>query len=694
MLGQAARDAAEQPPVGAPVDPALARLLQVGLRAHVQIVTRRGPASHRGSPRAPPLALTAAGSGWISGCIPMVSSRLAQQDDRMTTKPTPEPAAEDQTPDEPREAPAPGGGASPPPSPADDLPSSAASPTAASPSATSATASPTSRPDGDAPPPPESPGGPTPPPPPAGGDPPRPESPGGGSTPPRPSGDSPRAGSPPPRPSGDAPPPPGTPPPPPGAPPGAPPPGTPPAPGTPPPGAMPPPGAPSGPPGPPPPGTRDLRQLRRSTTDRKLAGVAGGLGRLLDVDPLIFRVLFVVFTPFGGVGLLLYGILWLLVPEDNEPDSEAQKLVQGRNSNQAIVAISAIITGFVLFIAVAVHRWDVALWLFAIGLVVYLVAKDRDSTRAWRGATSPTSTPPPGSPGPAAPAPPPPPGPAPYRSYAPGPYPPGSYPPGSYPSGPPAAGSPYQASGGYRPGGTATIPTAPSDIPPGGTGRWGYRPPPQPPVPPKPAEPRSILPWLTLSAAALAAGVLVAVDAADWQDVPARVVLAVALIIIGVGLVIGTWFGRARGLITVGLIVAFALFVASLRVPLGGGIGEVLYQPRTAAEAEREHQLGIGKMILDLRQLDPGGRAVGVTASLGIGQTVVCLPTNVATEAKADVGVGSVSVHADNLHRDGDYVSFQPTGPSVRDGLIELNVKQGVGDILFTEGADCEASSG
>jgi len=397
-------------------------------------------------------------------------------------------------------------------------------------------------------------------------------------------------------------------------------------------------------------------------------------------------VLFVVFTPFGGLGLLLYGILWLLVPEDGEPTSEAQKLVQGRTSNQAIWAVCAAVTGFVLFVAVAVHRWDVALWLFAIGLVVYLVAKDREGSRSWRGATSPAGVPPPGSPGAPGPGPQaPPPGPAPYAPYPPDPYPYGPYPPGP-------AFSSYQAgSGGYRPGGTATIPTTGSDYPPGGPARWGYRPPPQPP---KPAEPRSILPWLTISAALVAAGVLVALDAADWRDIPARVVLAVALVIIGAGLIVGTWFGRARSLITVGLIVAFALFIASLRVPLGGGIGEVEYQPRTIAAAERPHRLGIGKMLLDLRQLDPGGRAVGVTASLGIGQTVVCLPTNVAAEADADVGIGSVTVAANNLHRDGRHISNEPAGSEVRDGLIELHVKQGVGEILFTEGADCEASSG
>src|SRR6478735_1979406 len=79
------------------------------------------------------------------------------------------------------------------------------------------------------------------------------------------------------------------------------------------------------PPGPPPPPSgppphdgwntdhlKDYRQLRRSAVDRKVAGVAGGLGRHLDVDPLIIRVLFVVLVFFGGSGLLVYGVLWPL----------------------------------------------------------------------------------------------------------------------------------------------------------------------------------------------------------------------------------------------------------------------------------------------------------------------------------------------------------------------------------------------
>ena len=61
---------------------------------------------------------------------------------------------------------------------------------------------------------------------------------------------------------------------------------------------------------------RDLSRLRRSTTDRKVAGVAGGLARHLDIDPLILRVGFVVLAFFGGAGLILYAAIWALVPED------------------------------------------------------------------------------------------------------------------------------------------------------------------------------------------------------------------------------------------------------------------------------------------------------------------------------------------------------------------------------------------
>ena len=59
------------------------------------------------------------------------------------------------------------------------------------------------------------------------------------------------------------------------------------------------------------------RPLLRSTTDTKLAGVSGGLGRYFGLDPVLFRAGFVVTALLSGAGLLAYLILWALVPRDD-----------------------------------------------------------------------------------------------------------------------------------------------------------------------------------------------------------------------------------------------------------------------------------------------------------------------------------------------------------------------------------------
>jgi phage shock protein C len=48
------------------------------------------------------------------------------------------------------------------------------------------------------------------------------------------------------------------------------------------------------------------RLLRRSREDRVIAGVCGGLGRYLEVDPVLLRIALVILTVSGGLGVLLY----------------------------------------------------------------------------------------------------------------------------------------------------------------------------------------------------------------------------------------------------------------------------------------------------------------------------------------------------------------------------------------------------
>jgi phage shock protein PspC (stress-responsive transcriptional regulator) len=65
---------------------------------------------------------------------------------------------------------------------------------------------------------------------------------------------------------------------------------------------------------PPPPGRPVRPELRRSGTDRMLGGVAGGLAEHTGIDPVIWRVGFVALTLAGGSGILLYLLLWILMP--------------------------------------------------------------------------------------------------------------------------------------------------------------------------------------------------------------------------------------------------------------------------------------------------------------------------------------------------------------------------------------------
>src|SRR3954447_24268881 len=60
------------------------------------------------------------------------------------------------------------------------------------------------------------------------------------------------------------------------------------------------------------------KRLTRSSGDRVIAGVAGGFGRYLGVDPAVVRIALVVLIFFGGAGVLIYGAAWLLVPSDDK----------------------------------------------------------------------------------------------------------------------------------------------------------------------------------------------------------------------------------------------------------------------------------------------------------------------------------------------------------------------------------------
>jgi len=59
---------------------------------------------------------------------------------------------------------------------------------------------------------------------------------------------------------------------------------------------------------------KTTKQLYRSKTDRVLGGVSGGLADYFEVDSTLIRIIFIILFFSGGAGLLLYLVLWLIIP--------------------------------------------------------------------------------------------------------------------------------------------------------------------------------------------------------------------------------------------------------------------------------------------------------------------------------------------------------------------------------------------
>ncbi|HJZ24023.1 MAG TPA: PspC domain-containing protein [Candidatus Babeliales bacterium] len=63
-----------------------------------------------------------------------------------------------------------------------------------------------------------------------------------------------------------------------------------------------------------------VRRLYRSRTDRKIAGICGGLANYFDIDPVIVRLAWVLLFFLGGSGIFLYIVAWIIIPlEPLEP---------------------------------------------------------------------------------------------------------------------------------------------------------------------------------------------------------------------------------------------------------------------------------------------------------------------------------------------------------------------------------------
>src|SRR5450631_1599597 len=282
------------------------------------------------------------------------------------------------------------------------------------------------------------------------------------------------------------------------------------------------------PPGPPP---APPRQLYRSRTDRKVAGVCGGLAAYLGIDPIILRILVVVLTLFGGSGLLLYAAGWLLLAEEGQPRSELQKILAHDGPARPLSVLIAVLV-IVVVVVGAGSIFDGPRWLGSGPDIWPLLAIGGIGFAVWYSRRAPQGYPPPAV-GPQTPA----------AAWA-----------------PPPAQAPWYSTG---------YPTAPL---------------PQQVVVPVTRRRRSVLGALTLSTAVLAAGIMLPFDQAGVWHLHVVGFLAILLMIIGLGLVVGAFVGRSRGLIAWGVLLSLATAVAAAVPAIDvHGTGNVDWRPTSVS---------------------------------------------------------------------------------------------------------------
>jgi phage shock protein PspC (stress-responsive transcriptional regulator) len=316
-------------------------------------------------------------------------------------------------------------------------------------------------------------------------------------------------------------------------------------------------------------GAPEPRRLTRSGSDTIIGGVASGLGRYFNVDPILFRIGFVILTFVGAAGVLAYLALLIFVPSDGEerPSGSGRK---------AVAVAGTIVLGCIL-----VTFLSPPLFFFGPGLLV-LALVGLAGVLLWRAV-----------------------------------------------------------------GGNAT------EDPARTVGRIAL----------------AGLIGVAILGAAVGVGLLAALGGG--------VVIAILAVVTGFALIGTAFVGGARWLIVPALALVLPLgIVSAAGIKLDGGIGDRDYRPAAMSQVRDHYQLGIGSMVVDLRDVDlPQGRT-DVNVDVGIGEAVLYVPSNACVTSDVEVGAGASDVlDRDNDGADVHYVD-EPTAAA---GRPEVHVDADVG---------------
>ncbi|GHF47605.1 membrane protein [Streptomyces mashuensis] len=430
--------------------------------------------------------------------------------------------------------------------------------------------------------------------------------------------------------------------------------------------------------------------LRRSREHKMLAGVCGGLGRCFDMDPVVFRVVLGVLAATGGLGLIAYGLAWLLVPLEDEEENEARRMLSGRVEGPALTAVLCALVGCGLFLSMLNNSGAMAFSLLL--LLTISGAAYWSQYRRRPEAETEEELPPPSD----------------RLAWMFRPHKTLDAPPET--QAPPAPGSPSwwrDPVGDAGPAGRKGVAMfspgylwGPEGIPfsyvpdpahaPAAAAAMAKRPVPRPAPVVREDGPQlgGASFFLALAACGLGTGL-------TWNQQPVgtslEIGLACALGVFGLGLAVSSRYGRTGGGTVVAAALTGVLLVGAAALPASvtAEWSRTTWRPATPAQAAVPYRLGSGEGRLDLTGVSwqAGAAPVAVHAEVGAGRLTVVVPQDVSAQVDIRVGVGDVQLPgeardeidvAPARHR---RVTLAPAAGQTPRGTLELSLKAGIGQV-------------
>jgi phage shock protein PspC (stress-responsive transcriptional regulator) len=346
---------------------------------------------------------------------------------------------------------------------------------------------------------------------------------------------------------------------------------------------------------------RHPRRLVRRTHDKVLAGVAGGLGDYFRIDPVWFRLGFVLTALLAGGGIIVYLLLWAAMPTEGEErrtalERQAERIAYSLRGTPPWVGITLLVVGGLLAVTQAIAWRPGVFWGLALVVLGVLLFRQAGTPSAdvREPLVEPLS-----------------------RTFEEPAAPPGSLP----------------------------LPAAPP--------------------PPRARRERSRLGWFTIGVLLVMLGIAATLDLADVLRITLVQYLALALSVLGIGLLVGTWMGRARWLVVpCTLLIPFVLTASLIEVPFTGRSGDLYYNPTSAQAVEREYNMVAGRLLLDLRNLKQGAEPIPIRLTAVAGVIEILVPEGTPMEIRARVGAGHIELFGRSY--DGVKVDVRRTFPGAK----------------------------